>query len=226
MIKINLLGAAPPPPPSPGRAPAAKATQSFMFIGALIICFGIVGLVYKVWSNQIADLQAKRNQEKIRQAELRSVKDQNDRYQQRLRDLETRINTIQALQNSRVGPVELMTTLGTIVNRTNDIYLYSLTPVGDRVQLKGQSNTVDSMATFLAFMKRSGFYDDVQLDQFYQDDQHEHLTYKFSLSCLFKSSGGSSPIAGGSAAGPAGPAPSGSSPQGLPARLPTVPVGR
>ena len=32
------------------------------------------------------------------------VKAQNEKYQQRLKDLETRINTIQALQNSRVGP--------------------------------------------------------------------------------------------------------------------------
>ena len=56
------------------------------------------------------------------------VKAQNDKYQERLRDLETRINTIQALQNSRVGPVELMSALGNIVSKTNDIYLYTLTP--------------------------------------------------------------------------------------------------
>jgi len=37
---------------------------------------------------------------------------------QRLKDLETRINTIQALQNSRVGPVELMRTIGNMVNKT------------------------------------------------------------------------------------------------------------
>ncbi len=40
------------------------------------------------------------------------MKAQNAEYQQRLKDLETRINTIQALQNSRVGPVELMGALG------------------------------------------------------------------------------------------------------------------
>ena len=209
MIKINLLGVAPPPSkvPSVGGPPAPKATQVVMFVGALIICFGIVGVIYKIWSNQIADLEKKRNQEKIRQTELAVVKAQNEKYQQRLKDLETRINTIQALQNSRVGPVELMSALGNVVSKTNDIYLYTLTPAGDRLQLKGQSGTVDSMANFLAFLKNSGSFDDVQLEQFYQDDLHDRLAYKFTLSCQFKSpTGGTSPTAGGAPAGPGGPA--------------------
>ena len=59
MIKINLLGVAPPPSKisSVGGPPAPKATQVVMFVGALIICFGIVGVIYKIWSNQIADLE-------------------------------------------------------------------------------------------------------------------------------------------------------------------------
>ena len=87
------------------------------------------------------------------------MKAQNEKYQQRLKDLETRINTIQALQNSRVGPVELMSALGNIVSKTNDIYLYTLTPAGDRLELKGQSGAVDSMANFLAFLKNSGTFE-------------------------------------------------------------------
>ena len=199
MIKINLLGVAPAPAKamSSGGSPAPKATQIVIFLGALVVCFGIVGVMYKVWSNQIADLQKKQSQEKIRQTELAVVKAQNAKYQQRLKDLETRINTIQALQNSRVGPVELMSTLGKIVNKTTDVYLYTLSPTGDRFTLKGQSNTVDSMVNFLAFMKNSGTFDDVQLDQFYQDDLHERPAYKFSLSCGFKTATGMSPTAGG-----------------------------
>ena len=220
-IKINLLGVAPPPSKvsAVGGPPAPKATQVVMFVGALIICFGIVGVIYKIWSNQIADLTNRRSQENLRKAELAGVKAQNEKYQQRLRDLETRINTIQALQNSRVGPVELMSALGDVVNRTNDVYLYTLTPLGDRLQLKGQSGTVESMASFLAFLKRSGFFNDVQLETFFQDDIHERLNYKFTVSCLFKSStGGASPTAGGSAAGPGGPG----GPPGAPNQPPTT----
>jgi Tfp pilus assembly protein PilN len=199
-----------------------------IFVGALIICFGVVGIIYKVWTNQIADLEKRRSQEKLRQTELALVKSQNAKYQQRLKDLETRINTIQALQNSRVGPVELMSALGNIVNKTNDIYLYTLAPAGDRLELKGQSSTVDSMASFLAFLKNSGSFDDVQLEQFFQDDQHDRLTYKFTLSCQFRSpGGGTSPTAGGAPEGPGGPGmgPSGG-PRGPQAAPPQAPPPR
>lgn len=222
MIKINLLGVSPPPSmlPSVGGPPAPKGTQVVMFVGALVVCFGIVGIIYKVWSNQIADLEKRRSQERIRQTELATVKTQNDKYQQRLRDLETRINTIQALQNSRVGPVELMSALGTIVSKTNDVYLYSLTPAGEGFQLKGQSSTVDSMANFMGYLNNSGSFENVQLDQFYEDDQHDRLTFKFTLSCEFKSpSGGPSPTAGGV---PAGPGASGMGPAVSPGGSPQV----
>ena len=187
MIKINLLGVAPPPIKAAPGPPATKAFQALTFVGALIVSFAIVGVVYKIWSNQIAELEKKSKQEKIRQTELAMVKAQNERYQQHLKDLETRINTIQALQNSRVGPVEMMTALGDVINRTGDVYLYTVSPTADRLVLKGQSGTVDSMANLLAYMKSSGYFDDVQLLQFYQDDQHNRLTYKFTLDCLAKS---------------------------------------
>ncbi len=222
MIKINLLGVAPTPAKasSSGGSPAPKATLILIFVGALVVCFGIVGIMYKVWSNQIVELQKRQSQEKIRQTDLTAVKAQNAKYQQRLKDLETRINTIQALQNSRVGPVELMSTLGSIVNKTSDIYLYTLTPSGDRFTLKGQSNTVDSMVNFLAFLKNSGTFDDVQLDQFYQDDLHDRTAYKFSVSCGFKTPTGMSPT-GGTAPDVVAPGSAGAAP----GKAPVVPSG-
>jgi Tfp pilus assembly protein PilN len=198
MIKINLLGVAPPPMKKAAGPPPAAAFQAAMFIGALIVCFAVVGVIYKVWSNQIDILNKQLARQKIRQTELAAIKAQNARYQQRLKDLETRINTIQALQNSRVGPVELMTSLGNVVNKVNDVYLYTAQPSGDRLELKGQSGSVNSMADFMADLKNSGSFDNVQLQQFYQDDDKERLNYKFTLSCEFKSStGAASPTAGG-----------------------------
>ena len=195
-----------------------------MFVGALIIGFGIVGVIYKIWSSEIAGLTAARSKQRIRQQELAVVKGQNDKYQQRLRDLETRINTIQALQNSRTGPVELMAALGNIVNKTDDIFLFTVAPAGDRVELRGQSGSVDTMTSFLGFLKDSGTFDDVQLEQFYQDDYKDRLAYKFTLNCGFRAlTQGTSPKAGGAPAGAGGAgspatAPSGGheGPQGSP----------
>jgi len=187
MIKINLLGAAPPPTaPVPGP-PVTRAFQIGTFVVAAVISFAIVIVVYRLWSTAVAEAQQNLNKEQVRQKELQGVKAQNDRYQQRIKDLETRQNTIQALANSRVGPVEMMTALGSVVNRTSDVYLYTLSPQGDRWVVKGQSGSVESMATFMASLKNSGYFDDVQLRQFFQDDQHNRLTYKFTVDCLYKS---------------------------------------
>jgi Tfp pilus assembly protein PilN len=224
MIKINLLGVAPRPSRTPSMGPPApKATQILVFLGALVICFGIVGIIYKVLDNQLADLGKARNRERVRQSELAVVQAQNATYQQRLTDLETRINTIQALQNGRVGPVELMSQIGHVVDRISDVYLYTVSPSGDRLQLKGQSGTVDAMANFLSFLQKSGSFEDVQLEQFYQDDQHDRMTYKFTLSCLFKpSTGGTSPTVAGVPASPGGAPvrPAGSPGSGLPSGTP------
>jgi Tfp pilus assembly protein PilN len=216
MIKINLLGVAPPTvkAPSVGGAPAPAVALVVVFMGALIVFFGIVGVLYKVWDSEQQRLKREQAKQKVRQTELAAVKAQNAQYQRYLQVLETRFNTMQALQASRVGPVELMNSLGNVVNKTNDVYLFTMAPAGDRLQLKGQSGSVESMATFMASLKNSGSFDDVRLEQFYEDDQHEHVTYKFSLSCQFvPPSAGNAPAAGGAPAGPGGP---GMGPGGLP----------
>jgi Tfp pilus assembly protein PilN len=214
MIKINLLGVAPPPTTSAPGPPTTRVFQVVTFAGALIVSFAIVGVIYKIWSNQVAELEHRQKREKLRQAELAGVKAQNERYQQRLKDLEIRINTIQALQNSRVGPVEMMSSLGDVVNRVNDVYLFTLAPAADQIELKGEAGTVDSMANFMSYLKKSGYFQNIQLQQFYEDDQHARPNYKFTLNCSFKSPTGAviapAPAAQGTApqgAAPQAPAP-------------------
>ena len=222
MIKINLLGVAPAPSriPAVGGPPTSFVTQGVVFLGALIICFGIVGVLYKVWNSEHTKLTGQMATERRRQADLEVVKTQNTQYQQHLQDLETRFNTMHMLQASRTGPVELMNSLGIVVNQVNDVYLYTMAPTGERLLFKGESATVDSMANFLAFMKKSGAFSDVQLDQFYEDDQHERLNYKFTMSCQFISpTTGTTPAAAVGAA-PAGPS---AGPPNVPAQTPPAP---
>ena len=112
------------------------------------------------------------------------------------------------LQASRTGPVELMNSLGRVVNQLNDVFLFTMASQSERLQLKGQSGTVESMANFLSFLKKSGAFDNVQLEQFYEDDQHEHLSYKFTVSCQFISpTAGAPPGAGQPSGQPMVPAP-------------------
>jgi len=188
MIKINLLGVAAPTPAKGPAAPATAIFQAGTFIIALVTCFLVVGIFYKIWHGAVVDLQTELEKQKREQQRLAAIKAENERYEQQRRQLEQRINTIQALQAKRTGPVDMMTTLGSVVNKTSDLYFLGVTPAGDRLSIRGQSNSVDSVKNFMSILdslKQAGV-EDVQLRSFYQDDQQGRLSYKFALDFQYK----------------------------------------
>ena len=185
MIKINLLGLARPVSAKARMAPLTSVHQALIFVGAAVVAFLVVGFFYTYWSSQISELERNLKKEKAEQARLAAIQAENQRYKQQLKDLEDRKNTIDMLQQSRVGPVDLMTVLGNTVNRTTDLYLLTAGMDGNRLVLKGQSHSVGSIATLISVLKASKGISDVQLRQYYQDDQHNRMTFKFNIDCVY-----------------------------------------
>jgi Tfp pilus assembly protein PilN len=182
MIKINLLGVARPVAAAkvPGPPPTA-AKQVIIFIGSLIVALVIVGAFYLMWSSEVARLTKERDEQKREAERLAQIRAEVQRYNRQRQDLERRINTIQTLQNSRVGPADFMTALGNTVNRVNDLYLIAVNPSGNRIALRGQANRVQSIADFITELNRSDRFQDVQLRQYFQDDQDSRVTFKFNI---------------------------------------------
>jgi Tfp pilus assembly protein PilN len=202
MIKINLLGAATPKPKAAAVVPASKVVQLGAFIGALVVCFAIVGLLYMILSASIDSLNVELKKQQAEQARLAAIKRENAKYEQERRLLEQRIKTIQVLQASRVGPTEFMNALANVVNKTtNDLYLFSVTPQGERVVIHGLAASANSVAALLSSLKTSGYFDDVQLRQLYEDDVQNLVSYKFNMDCAYKSpSAAASPTQAGAGA--------------------------
>ena len=187
MIKINLLGVAAPKPKVKAAAPANKAIQLGALLGALVVSFAIVGLLYMIWSRSVATLNVELKKQQAEQARLAAIKQENARYEHERVLLEQRIKTIQVLRSSRAGPTEFMNALGNVVDRTpSDLYLFSVTPQGDRMVIHGQAGSVNSVATLLSTMKTSAYFDDVQLRQLYEDDLQDLVSYKFNMDCSHK----------------------------------------
>jgi len=187
MIKINLLGAAAPKPRVAAVVPASKLVQLGAFVGSLVVCFAIVGVFYMVWSASIDNLNLELKKQRAEQARLAAIKQENAKYEQERRLLEQRIKTIQVLQANRVGPTEFMNVLANVVNKTtNDLYLFSVAPQGERVVVHGQAASANSVATLLSSFKTSHYFDDVQLRQFYEDDVQDLVSYKFNMDCEYK----------------------------------------
>jgi len=203
MIRINLIGVAPTPAAKPTGPPPTLARMLMVFVGTLIVAFVVVGVFWTLWSAKVKELQKEQAKQLAEQARLAAIQAENIRYLAQIRDLENRKNTTQTLLNSRVGPVELMTALGNTVNRTNDLYLLTVTPTGGRLAIHGQSNSVESIARFIASLKESGSFGDVQLQRYFQDDTYNRLSFKFDLDCVFRSSAAAAaapPTAQGTAA--------------------------
>jgi Tfp pilus assembly protein PilN len=185
MIRINLLGVV-RPVAKPAGPPPTAARQAVIFVASLLVAFGVVGFMYRYWTNQIAELNKRLAEEKREADRLAHIRAENQTYLAQQQQLERRTNTIQMLEASRVGPTDFMTTLAALVNRTNDLYLLSVTPAGDRTVIQGQSNSVESIATFVGALKNSGNFGDVQLRQYFQDDQHNRVSFKFNIDCVYK----------------------------------------
>jgi Tfp pilus assembly protein PilN len=100
-----------------------------------------------------------------------------------------------------------MNALADVVNRAaNDLYFSSVAPEGERVVIHGQAGSANSVASLLYSMKTSGYFQDVQLRQFYEDDVQNVISYKFNMDCSYKSaSAATSPTGAGAGAKAATP---------------------
>ena len=199
MMKINLLGEG-APARSKVAPPSAAAHQALAFIVSLAVAMSIVGFLYFYWNNQVLHEQDALTREQIRQKELAAVRAQNQEYQRQLKLLEERINTIQKLQASREGPVDLMTRLGDAADSTRDLYLRRVTPEGKVLHIRGQAQTVSGIAQFIKALNSSPQFEDVYLKQYFQDDQSDRTSFKFDLDCVYTPPEAAQPSAGKAAA--------------------------
>ena len=188
MIRINLLGVTKPVAraagPSEGMAPEAIIIPGVLFVVLALLAGG----VWWYLNSQIDGLNKRYATAQREQARLATIREQYKNYEAQLNQLQLRINTIQTLQNSRTGPVELMHVLGLLANRSNDLYLLTVNTTGGRLVLTGQANSTDAIANFVGALQRSDTFDDVQLRQSAEDDQGKRVSFKFNLDCVFKQS--------------------------------------
>ena len=207
MIKINLLGLSQTKAAGPAGPPPTALRQALYFVIGAVISGVVVFGFWAWWNNDIKKLNVELEKEKIEAQRLATIRAENQRYLAQKQQLEQRINTIQQLVNGRVGPVDMMINVGNVVNRASDLYILTMNPEGARISIKGQASSVNSIANFIANLKNNGAFQDVQLRQYYQDDQFDRLSFKFNIDFVYKLPSAAPPPSAGAqrAAGPATP---------------------
>lgn len=186
MIRINLLGQSRPKKTRVGGAPMEGALQIVFVLVALAIGFGALFFHYFQMHGDLSKLRAQIDAQKIERTRLQNVKLEVDRRQQEKALLKQRIDVIEQLQRNRSGGQELLDALAHTVDRVDQLWMIGLRRNGNTLQLDGQADTLNAVASFITELKRSGYFDKVEITDTKQDEQHPESTiFMFSLTADF-----------------------------------------
>src|SRR5262252_7696408 len=181
MIHINLLGQI---RPKAARRPVdTGAALPIVFIGAGLVLGGLVlGYIYLSWQKQLSTENDKIKALKAQKTELTGIKAQVEEFDRQKKTLQTRVDTIEKLQRDRTGGQELLDMVANTVSRTENLWLVDMTRKGNNLTLTGSSASINSVANFITAMKRSGYFQKVEIDETKQEDTKNVETFTFKLS--------------------------------------------
>lgn len=181
MIRINLLGQA---RPKASRRPVdTGAALPIVFVGAGLVLGGLVlAYIYFSWQKQLSAENDKIKSLKAQKTELTNIKAQVEEFDRQKKLLQVRVDTIEKLQRDRTGGQELLDMVANTVSRTENLWLTDLSRKGSTLNVQGASASINSVANFITAMKRSGYFQKVEIEESKQDDKNTTLqTYTFKL---------------------------------------------
>jgi Tfp pilus assembly protein PilN len=185
MIRINLLGQA--RPKAARRAVPLEATlQITLLVLALVAAAGFLFIHYYQMNREMSDLQTKIRTKQVEKARLENLKQQVENFDRQKAVLQQRIAVIEELQRNRTGGQELLDMVATTVTRTDELWLTSLSRKGNTLTFEGSAASINAVANFITQLKRSGYFQKVEIKESHQDDKNTAVqTFVFTLNAEF-----------------------------------------
>src|SRR5882724_11799802 len=207
MIRINLLGQT--RPKSARRPVDTGAALPAVFIGAGVVLGGLVlGYIYFSWQSKLTEENNRIKQLTAQKTELQQIKQQVEAFDKQKAVLQVRVDTIEKLQRDRTGGQELLDMVANTVSRTENLWLTNMARKGNVLNVQGASASINSVANFITAMKRSGYFQKVEIEESRQDEKSTVVqTFTFKLNAEIA---------------PLGPAPA--KPASAPAGAPAAPA--
>jgi type IV pilus assembly protein PilN len=181
MIRINLLGQA--KPKTSRRQVDTGAALPVLFIGAGLV-FGclILGYLFYSWQRQLNDENARIKQLQAQKTDLEQIKVQVENFEKQKQVLQQRVSTIEQLQRDRTGGQELLDQVANTVARTENLWLTSMVRKGNNLAIEGSSASINGVANFVTALKRSGYFQKVEIRESKQDEKNKDVqTFLFQL---------------------------------------------
>jgi len=121
--------------------------------------------------------------------------------------LQQRVSVIEQLQRDRTGGQELLDMVANTVSRTENLWLSSMTRKGNTIAFEGASASINAVANFITALKRSGYFQKVEIKESKQDEKNTALqTFLFQISAEIGPPQAGPPSQTKSASAPAQPA--------------------
>src|SRR5258705_6758747 len=198
MIRINLLGQT---RPKASRRPVdTGAALPLVFIGAGVLLGGLfLFYFYHSWQTQLNDENKRIQQLQAQKTDLEQIKLQVEAFDKQKVVLQQRVNTIEQLQRDRTGAQELLDQVANTVSRAENLWLMSMSKKGTNLTMDGAAASLNSVANFITALKRSGYFQKVEIKDAKQDDKSQNVqTFLFTINAEIAPNG---PAAAGKPAG-------------------------
>src|ERR1700734_739998 len=181
MIRINLLGQA-RPKAAKQSVPLESTLQIILGIAAVAIAAIVLFVMYSSEKRDLDATEARISALKAERTQLQQIKQEVDSFEQQKRILQTQIDVIEGLQKNRTGAQELLQMVANTVVRVDQLWLTSLERKGDALSIGGEAGNINSVANFMTQLKRSGYFDKIEIQEAKEDDVVKSVTtYGFTM---------------------------------------------
>src|SRR5713226_3917193 len=171
MIRINLLGQI--RPKSARRPVDTGAALPVVFIGAgVALGVLVLGFFYYTWERQLNKENVEIKRLTSQKTELEQTKQQVEAFEKQKVILQQRVSTIEQLQRDRTGGQELLDMVANTVSRTENLWLTEMIRKGNILSMEGSSASINSVANFITALKRSGYFQKVEIKETKHDEKN------------------------------------------------------
>jgi Tfp pilus assembly protein PilN len=188
MIRINLLGQT-RPKAAKKSVPLEATVQIIFLVAALGLAVVVLGVTYFQQKRQLDDVNAKISQLRAEKASLEQIKSEVEQYERQKAVLQQRIDVIETLQRNRTGGQELLQMVANTVVRVDNLWLTTLERKQDALNIEGEAGSINAVANFITQLKRSGYFDKVEITETKEDDLVKNAqTFGFKMTAAINAS--------------------------------------
>jgi Tfp pilus assembly protein PilN len=180
VIKINLG-----PPSARKRARTASGVNLGIVFGGLgLLLVVVLGAWAWILSAGVLTLQREIEQGRAEVNRLKPIIAEGERYRANKEDLERRVNAIETVARNQARPAYLLDAIADVLPA--DLWLTRVEEKSQVLRLVGTTYSSVALSDFMANLKASGKFKDVDLVESRQDLTKSPRTISFDVTCRFE----------------------------------------